>query len=99
LYVNLVYLDSKRTYKYDDKGNKIEENSYKTDGSLNYRWTYKYDNKGNKIERNTYNSDGSLGDKTTYKYEFDKQGNWSKRIEVKDEMAKYILERQYEYYD
>jgi hypothetical protein len=46
-----------------------------------------------------YNSDGSLRSKNTYKYEFDKQGNWIKKIEFKDGIPEYILERQYEYYD
>ena len=89
----------KDTYKYDEKGNKIEENMYNSDGSLRSKDTYKYDEKGNKIEENMYNSDGSLRSKNTYKYEFDKQGNWIKKIEFKDGIPEYILERQYEYYD
>ena len=89
----------KDTYKYDEKGNKIEENMYNSDGSLRSKDTYKYDEKGNKIEENMYNSDGSLRSKYTYKYEFDKQGNWIKKIEFKDGIPEYILERQYEYYD
>ena len=72
---------------------------YNSDGSLRSKDTYKYDEKGNKIEENMYNSDGSLRSKYTYKYEFDKQGNWIKKIEFKDGIPEYILERQYEYYD
>jgi hypothetical protein len=59
--------------KYDEKGNKIEKNSYNSDGSLSSRYTYKYDEKGNKIEKNSYNSDGSLSSKDTHKY--DEKGN------------------------
>ena len=92
-------LDSKWTYKYDEKGNNIEENRYNSDGSLYSKWTYKYDEKGNNIESNRYKSDGSLDSKWTYKYEFDKQGNWIKRIDFKDEIPEFILEREYEYYN
>ena len=89
----------KYTSKYDEKGNKIENNRYNSDGSLSFKYTSKYDEKGNKIENNEYNSDGSLDKKKTYEYEYDKQGNWIKRIEFTNGIPEYILERQYEYYD
>ena len=92
-------LDSKWTYKYDEKGNEIEGNGYNSDGSLEFKYTAKYDEKGNKTQVNDYNSDGSLNSKKTYKYQFDKQGNWIKRIEFTNGIPEYILERQYEYYD
>ena len=92
-------LARKWTYKYNEKGNKIEGNEYNSDGSLDSKWTNKYDEKGNEIEYNGYNSDGSLNSKKTYKYQFDKQGNWIKRIEFTNGIPEYILERQYEYYD
>ena len=92
-------LARKWTYKYDEKGNKIEGNEYNSDGSLDSKKTSKYDEKGNEIEYNGYNSDGSLNSKKTYKYQFDKQGNWIKRIEFTNGIPEYILERQYEYYD
>ena len=58
---------------YDEKGNKIEENHYDSDGNLSSKDTYEYDEKGNNIERNWYDSDGSLNYKYTYKY--DEKGN------------------------
>ncbi len=58
---------------YDEKGNMIEENRYKSDGSLDRKSIYKYDKKGNVIEGNKYESDGSLDSKNIYKY--DKKGN------------------------
>jgi hypothetical protein len=64
---------------YDDKGNQIEVNTYKFDGSLDYKTTYQYDNKGNQIEKNDYKSDGSLETKSIYKY--DGSGN---QIQIKD---------------
>ena len=63
-------LYSKETYKYDDKGNEIEENTYNADGSLFFVPVFqeivknheslsstiiiKYDDKGNRIEENIY---------------------------------------------
>lgn len=58
---------------FNEQGNKIEENRYKSDGSLNWKSTYKYDDKGNQIEENSYKSNGSLDSKSTYKY--DAKGN------------------------
>jgi hypothetical protein len=95
----LVWLDRKYTYKYDEKGNMIEKNEYDSDGSLDRKETYKYDEKGNKIEKNEYDSDGSLDRKETYQYEYDKAGNWIKKIEFRNEKPVYIYEREYEYYD
>ena len=66
-------LFGKSTYKYDEKGNEIECNSYDSDGSLRTKSTYKYDEKGNEIECNSYDSDGSLRTKSTYNY--DEKGN------------------------
>jgi hypothetical protein len=54
--------------KYAENGNKIEENWYKLDGSLDMKKTYKYAENGNKIEENWYKLDGSLDKKKTYKY-------------------------------
>jgi hypothetical protein len=63
----------KDTYKYDEKGNKIESNFYDADGSLSHKVTSKYDEKRNEIEVNGYYADGSLFYKDTYKY--DEKGN------------------------
>lgn len=58
---------------YNEKGNKIEENHYDSDGSLDKKYTYKYDKNNNLIEENHYYSDGILYSKNTYKY--DENGN------------------------
>lgn len=91
-------LSFKYTYKYDDQGNRIEVNEYNSDGSIYGRCTYKYNEKGNRIEENEYDTDDSLSYKYTYKYEYDTYGNWVKRIDFEDEIPRYILEREYEYY-
>ena len=90
-------LYSKTTYKYDEKGNMIEDNFYDSDdGSLIYKTTYKYDEKGNIIEENHYDSNGRLDSK--YTYEYDKNNNWTQRIEYKNTIPHRITERIIEYY-
>ncbi len=99
--------DRKREYnyagdfwtKYDDKGNRIEYNRYKSDGILDYRHTYKYDNEDNPIEKNLFKPDGSLFYTDTYKYDYDNKKNWIKRIEFRDDIPRFILVRKIEYYD
>ncbi len=41
------------TFKYDDKGNCVEDTYSTSEGIVNQR-TYKYDDKGNYIEKNVY---------------------------------------------
>jgi hypothetical protein len=92
-------LQFKNTYKYDGRGNNIETNDYQADGSLEYKDTRKFDENGNVIESNVYNSDGSLDGKSTFSYDFDNKGNWIKKIQFRNEIAEYIIEREYEYYE
>ena len=95
-------LDSKTTYKYDEKGNTIEKNYYSySDGRLDSKITYKYNEKGNTIEENDYYySDGRLDSKTTYKYkyEYDKNNNWTQKIQYRNTIPNIITERIIEYY-
>ena len=58
---------------FNEKGNKLEKNSFNPDGSLSFKHTYKYDDKGNQIELNFFNPDDNLDFKFTYKY--DDKGN------------------------
>lgn len=61
-------------YKYDTKGNKIEETSYGSDNStIISKSIYKYDASGNVIEEINYNSDGELTEKKVNTY--DANGN------------------------
>ena len=80
---------------YNEKGNKIEENRYDSDGSLYFKDTYKYDEKGNKIEENRYNSDGSLYSKTTYKY--DEKGNMIEDNFYDSDDGSFIYKNTYKY--
>lgn len=91
-----VYTDDGHFKIYNEKGNKIEENYYNSNGSLIYKNTYKYDEKGNNIEKNNYDSNGRLDSK--YTYEYDKNNNWTQRIEYKNTIPHRITERIIEYY-
>ena len=89
-----VYTDDGHFKIYNEKGNKIEENYYNSNGSLIYKTTYKYDEKGNKIEENYYNSNGRLYSKTTYKY--DEKGNKIEEYHY-DEDGKFNYKYTYKY--
>lgn len=61
-------MDFRYTFKYDEKGNKIEMTCYNSDGSLNDKTTYKYDIKDNQVEIIMYNSNEKLEEKSEYTY-------------------------------
>ncbi len=88
-------LRGKEIYKRDKRGNIIEKVSPR---SIMCRAIYKLDDKGNKLESDIYNSDGTLERKKTFKYTFDKENNWVKRIDYKNNIPTFILEREIEYY-
>ena len=90
-----VYTDDGHFKIYNEKGNKIEENYYNSNGRLYSKTTYKYDEKGNMIEDNFYDSDdGSLIYKNTYKY--DEKGNKIEEYHY-DEDGKFNYKYTYKY--
>ena len=60
---------NKTTWRYDDKGNMIEERYYERDTTMTRHTFYKYDENGNKVEQSKWESGITL--KTTYKYNSD----------------------------
>ena len=58
-----------RNYKKDNRGNKIEENRYNSNGELHDKQVYVYDERDILIEENRYNSNGELLDKQVYVYD------------------------------
>ena len=90
-----VYTDAGHFEICNEKGNKIEENYYNSNGRLYSKTTYKYDEKGNMIEDNFYDSDdGSLIYKNTYKY--DEKGNKIEEYHY-DEDGKFNYKNTYKY--
>ena len=86
------FKNQKSTFKYDEKGNKIERKDYK-DGVYSGETIYKYDGRGNIIEGNS-----GIQSIESYKYEYDKNGNWIKKITLYNDEPKEIKERQIKYY-
>ncbi len=64
-------LQNKYICKFDKDRNKVEENSYDSDGNLDEKLTYKYDKEGNEIERNEYDSEHNLKEKFIHTYDND----------------------------
>lgn len=90
---------SHETKKYDIKGNNIEIVIIDcVNGAMNRKTIQKFDDKGNIIEGSNYNVDGGLMYKYIYKFDYDKKGNWIKKIDYENEIPKYITIRQIEYY-
>ena len=84
--------------KYDDKENLIGYSKYNSAGVLDSRDSNKYDDKGNVIVWIWFNSDGSIHMKEIYKYEFDKIGNWLKKVTYENGKPKKMIERKITYY-
>jgi hypothetical protein len=59
----------------------------------------KYDAKENLISQEGADETGQAFLPVHYEYEFDKQGNWTKRIEYVGDKPASVLERQFEYYE
>ncbi|MBF7092014.1 hypothetical protein IUY40_10735 [Flavobacterium sp. ALJ2] len=77
------------TYKYNDKNDLIEEN---------YCFSVLDDIAGS-IEINpNYEFNDKRCEKITYKYDYDKMGNWIKKIKIEEDGISRIYDRKIEYY-
>jgi hypothetical protein len=56
------------TYKYDEKGNRIEQKHYQPGDTLNKTENYKYDEKGNRIEQEWFNGQNEMAGKYVNAY-------------------------------
>ncbi len=65
--------DFRWDYKYNDEGNKTEENIYNADGTLSWKTIFTYDKNGIVTEANRYHRDGVLEER--YVYATDADGN------------------------
>lgn len=65
--------ESRTTFKYDDKGNIIEQTEVNAEGKLNRRTVYKYDSDGNRTEEVVYDEKGQVQMMVASKY--DDKGN------------------------
>lgn len=80
--------DLRRSYRFDDHGNKIEETAFSQDGALDSSFNqYKYDERGNIIEEVVMNADHEILIRYTFAYDnhnrriqrnqYDADGNFS----------------------
>jgi len=96
---SLLYLNdkliTKKTFKYDERGNEIERNEYNSKNGLVSKNIFIYDKKGNMLEERFYNQNGSLNKKFLIRN--DKHGN---KIEVvgsrSDGTVEYKLSQKYD---
>jgi len=79
-------------FLYDDQGNKVEEIISKPDNTVSFKLNFKYDEKGNKVEELKYNGKGELKDKNNWRYEYDKTGNWTKRVQTGQSGEDFFIE-------
>lgn len=94
-------LSHKETYKYNFKGNILEQRdkySRYGSGALS-KHIYKYDEKESEIERYRYSLGGSIQYKNAYEYEYDIKDNWTRKVEIVNDIQEFIAERKIEYYN
>jgi len=89
----------KDDFKVDNKGNVIEHNYYSIDcKTIDHTFILIYDSNNNVIQKEYYQPVGKLSKTYSYKYEYDKTGNWVKRIDFENKKPTFILERHFEYF-
>ena len=84
--------------KLDREGIKMTNTSYNDDGSFKGITTKTYDDHGNESEEDRFFSNESLNVKFRHTYEYDKEGNWTRKITHKNEIPMEVTERRIEYY-
>ena len=75
---SIDFPDFKSAYKYNARGNKIEEIIYNQDGTVSWKTTYSYDNNGFATEAKRCHGNGDIEER--YGYMYDAQGNKIGRI-------------------
>jgi TPR repeat len=65
---------------YGIKGNRLENTSYPTGGSVSGKEEYKYDERGNITEMTVRDERGAILSREAYTYDFDKFGNWTRMV-------------------
>lgn len=84
-------------FKYDENGNRTEQNDFDTEGLPTYWYKYKYDDKGNLVEEVSAFR-GYEKDTTTYMYMYDDKGNWTEKREQIGGITQHLTIREISYY-
>ena len=85
-----------RDFKYDRKGNIIEE-SGKEGRTPRYRWAYTYDKNNRLVRRRDYSGKGMLMQKHIYRYNAEGQISEEKVLDAKGEVER-VVQYTYEYH-
>jgi hypothetical protein len=86
-------------YIYDDKGNLEILRGYSRTGQMNAIYKYTYNDRGERMtEHQEIYTDGNIRD-YRFEYEYDKTGNYVKKIYIKDNKPLIYRERQIKYFD
>jgi len=88
-----------RKEKFDKNGLRSELTVLSPDEQVVMKVFFKYDKKENLILQEGIDEAGEAFLPVRYEYEFDKQGNWTKRVEYVGDKPTFVLERQIEYYE
>lgn len=91
-------IDARYEFEYDENGNIAQEKVFEGNGELISYATYTYDKNGNRITESFFDAKGVPESSRKYTYEYDKKGNWIKRIKYLKEKPVYVFERKIEYY-
>jgi len=67
-------------FSFNFDGRLDEETTYDSDLQIDSRTTYSYDDRGNEVERTDIEKDGSIINVLSFQYEFDRTGNWVKKV-------------------
>jgi hypothetical protein len=86
------------TLKLDREGVKLTNTTYNADGSFKGLTTKTYDERGNEILEDRFFANEMLNVKFSHTYEYDKEGNWTRKITHKDEIPMEVTDRKIEYY-
>lgn len=90
-YTNSQLMDDHKVktekFKYDNKKNQIETKHFNFDGKLWLMETRKFESNGLEIEIKStfFNKNGEIEDFEIYKYEYDKENNWIRKIEFRND--------------
>jgi hypothetical protein len=74
---------SRRISSYDGDGNRIAETEYSSDGTIPRKTIWTLDSYGNVTQESFFDT-GVLTYKLSYSYEYDRVGNWVKRVKVSE---------------
>jgi YD repeat-containing protein len=88
----------KTAYKYDGKGNQVEETQFDATGKVATRILTGYDEKGNITEQTFFDKDDRLETHIVFSLTYDQQGNWIRKVQTNNNKQVGITDREIVYY-